>query len=100
MIPLALRPAALAALSAPAFLPVLALPARAEGGATEAEIAAFVAAAEALGCTVTPANLPDLLQRSGLAEDRAAGVVAPLLHDRRAEELPDGGLRLHTGGCA
>jgi hypothetical protein len=70
--------------------------------ATEAQVAAFVAAVEAIGCVVeTDAQAVAVEQATGFDEATLGEIVTVLLETGRAV-IPASmeGLRLTTGGCS
>lgn len=80
-------------------LAVLASPAAAQ--ATDAQIAAFVAAVQAVGCTVaSPAQAAAVESATGFDSATLGAVVGRLMTDGRATPTPDGqGFVLRTGTC-
>jgi hypothetical protein len=82
-------------------LVVLASPALAEGGPTEAQREAFVAAITANGCQMTEAEAEAQLTAVGLDRDTSGLITDALIAEGLAEVSEDGQtLTLMTEGCA
>jgi hypothetical protein len=79
----------------------LAFAAPASAAPTEAQIAAFIAAVEAIGCVVqSDVEAAQVEEATGYDDATLGEIVAVLLADGRAE-IPEaiGGLRLITAAC-
>jgi hypothetical protein len=82
---------------------LLASPAMAEGGPTEAQREAFIAAVTANGCQMTEDEAPVKLPAVGIDKDTSNNIVRELIAEGLAEVSDDGPsstLTLKTEGCA
>ena len=84
-----------------ALLCLLAGPALAEGGPTEAQRAAYIETITANGCTMTQAEAEIALPAVGIDRDTSGLITDALLGEGLAEVSEDGlELTLLTEGCA
>ncbi len=70
-------------------------------GTSAADLANYEAAVASLGCTLV--TEPDYLAvgiQTGLTRAQVLGMTHYQLMSRRAESLPEGGIKLTTGVCA
>jgi hypothetical protein len=82
-------------------LVLLATPALAEGGPTEAQREAFIAAITANGCQMTEAEAEAQLPAAGIDRDSSGLITDALIAEGLAEVSEDGQtLTLKTEGCA
>ena len=82
-------------------LVLLASPALAEGGPTEAQRDAYIAAITANGCQMTEAEAETKLPAAGIDRDTSGLITDALIAEGLAEVSEDGAtLTLKTEGCA
>ncbi|OIQ69445.1 hypothetical protein GALL_489540 [mine drainage metagenome] len=77
----------------------LTAPAFAEGGPTNAQVAAMVAAIAAAGCVVNDSNQKAVLAAAKLTPDEGAGVVVRLIDAKILTPEPGDVLRMAGGTC-
>jgi hypothetical protein len=76
-----------------------AFPAVAEGGPTDAQIAAFLKAAADAGCAVNSTNKDAILKAAGLSEEEGTAVVIRLMDTGKAADAGDDVIQVFAEGC-